>query len=94
MFGFVAALVIAFTASWELTLVLMFVFPLLGTVAYLEVRAQRGRSEENKEQLEGSSYTTVESINDIHTVAGLSIEERFLASYVQQLRGPFRWAGP
>ena len=94
MFGFIAALLIAFTASWELTFVLMFIFPVLGTVAYLQVRAMRGRSQKNKEQLEGSGHTTVESIDNIRTVAGLGVEDRFFASYVRQLQGPFRWAGP
>lgn len=90
MFGFIAAIVIAFTASWELTLVLVVIFPILGSAAYLQFRSLRGRSQKNKKKLEGSGRTTVESIENIRTVAGLGVEERFFSTYVEQLKGPFK----
>ena len=69
---------------------LVVVFPIIGAVAYLQFRSLRGRSEKNKKKLEGSGKTTVESIENIRTVAGLGVEERFFSTYVEQLRGPFK----
>ena len=90
MFGFVTAIIIALIASWELTLVLMFVFPVLGSVSYLQLKFIAGRSAKNKKKQESSGQTAVESIENIRTVAGLGVEDRFFDKYVQLLKGPFK----
>ena len=90
IFGLITAVVIALTASWELTLVVMFVFPVLGTVSFLQLRFIAGRSAKNKKRQEGSGQTAVESIENIRTVAGLGVEYRFFDKYVQLLKGPFK----
>ena len=88
--GFVSAVIIAFTASWELTLVLIFCFPVLGTVGFLQLRLQAGKAQKNKENMESSGQTAVESIENIRTVAGLGAEEKFYNRYHEQLKGPFK----
>ncbi len=90
IFGFIVAIVIAFTASWELSFVLITCFPVLGAVGFLQLRVQGGKVQKNKKAYEGSGETAVESIENIRTVAGLGVETRFYNQYYLQLRGPFR----
>ena len=88
--SFVAAMIIAFIASWELTLVLMFVFPVIVSVSFLQLRFIAGGSAKNKKRQEASGQTAVESIENIRTVAGLGVEDRFFDKYVQLLKEPFK----
>ena len=90
MFGLVTAMIIGLIASWELTLVLMFIFPVLGTVAFLQLKFIAGRSAKNKKRQEGSGQTAVESIENIRTVAGLGVEYRFFDKYMELLKAPFK----
>ena len=86
----IVAVVIGFSASWELTLVLIFCFPVLIAVGFLQLRVQAGKAHKNKKAYESSGETAVESIENIRTVAGLGVEERFYDRYYHQLRGPFK----
>ena len=90
IFSFITAVIIAFIASWELTFVLVFVFPVLASVTYLQLKFIAGRSAKNKKRQEASGQTAVESIENIRTVAGLGVEDRFYDEYVQLLKGPFK----
>lgn len=86
------AIVIAFEASWELTLVLIFCFPVMALTSYFQIRLLRGRAQKNKKKLEQSGQTAVESIDNMRTVAGLGVEEKFLDRYYSLLEGPFRYS--
>ena len=88
--GLIAAVGIAFSASWELTLVLMAAFPALAIAGYFQIRLLAGRSQKNKKRMEESGKTAVESIDNIRTVAGLGVEPRFYNRYYDLLRGPFK----
>ena len=90
IFGFIAAVIIAFTASPELSSVLLICFPILAMVGFLQMRLLRGKSEKNKKSLEVSGKTAVESIDNIRTVASLGVETRFYEMYTSQLKGPFQ----
>ena len=68
----------------------MFIFPVLGTVAFLQVKFIAGRSVKNKKRQEASGQTAVESIENIRTVAGLGVEDRFFDRYVRLLKAPFK----
>ena len=89
MSGFLAAVVIAFSASWELSLVLMFCFPVLASFGYLQIRFLVGRAAKNKKKLEESGKTAVESIDNVRTVVSLGIEEMFVTTYESLLQYPF-----
>lgn len=91
IFGLIAALIIAFVASWELSFLMVTAFPILGTVAFFQIRLLAGRAKKNKKRLEKSGQTAVESIDNIRTVAGLGVEERFLRKYYDLLTGPFKY---
>lgn len=90
VFGLVAAVLIAFTASWELSFVMISAFPIIGVVGFFQIRLSVGRAKKNKKRLERSGQTAVESIDNIRTVAGLGVEHRFLNRYEDLLSGPFK----
>ena len=45
----------------------------------------------NKKTLEESGQIVVESIDNIRTVAGLGLEDKFYNQYISQLDGPLRY---
>ena len=89
VFGFITAVVIAFTASWELSLVMIFCFPVLGAFGFLQFRLLAGRTAKNKKKLEESGKTAVESIDNVRTVVSLGVEETFITRYKNLLQYPF-----
>lgn len=90
IFGAIAATIIAFVASWELSFLMIMLFPLAGSLSFLKIRLLAGRAQKNKQRLEHSGQTAVESIDNIRTVAGLGVEEKFYHRYCSLLKGPFR----
>ena len=88
--AFITAVIIAFVASWELTLVVVFLFPVFATVAKLQRKSVTGRSVENKKRQEASGQTVVESITNIRTVAGLGVEDRFLNKFINLQEESFK----
>ena len=90
LFGFVATILICFTASWELTFIFILVFPILGSFTFLQVRLLAGRMQKNKAILEASGSTVVESVTNMRTVVGLGVEDRFYNKYKDLLQGPFK----
>ena len=89
--SFIAAIIVAFTGSWELTLLLIIVFPVLGVAGFLQIRLLSGRAAKNKKRLEEAGQVAVESIDNIRSVAGLGLENRFFSNYSQLLKGPFKY---
>ena len=87
--GFICAMVIAFTASWLLSIVLCFAFPLFTSVGFLQIKFQQGRSAKNKLLMEKSGNTSVEAIVQIRTVASLGLELKISERYNELLKAPF-----
>ena len=90
LFGFGAAVVIAFEASWLLAIVLFACFPVMGCIGYLQIVLQKGRILKSKELFAESGKTAVESIENIRTVVSLGIENKLHAQYADQIRPPFK----
>ena len=88
--GSICAMVIAFEASWLLSIVLFFCFPLLVFVGYLQIKLQQGRSAKNKLLMEESGKTSVEAIDQIRTVSSLGMELKFSERYNELLKTPFK----
>ena len=88
--GFVCAMVIAFEASWLLSVVLFFCFPMLACVGYLQIKLQQGRSAKNKHLMEGSGKIFVEATDQIRTVSSLGMELNFAERYDECLKPAFK----
>lgn len=83
-------MVIAFEASWLLSIVLFFCFPLLASVGYLQIKLQQGRSSKNKHLMEDSGKTSVEAIDQIRTVSSLGVELKFARHFEELLRPAYK----
>ena len=88
--GFVIAMVVAVEASWLLSIVLFFCFPLLVSVGYFQIKLQQGRSAKNKLLMEESGRTSVEAIDQIRTISSLGMELKVSKRYDELLKPPFQ----
>ena len=68
----------------------MLAFPMIAAVSFLQLRLIRGRTVKNKKLLEGSGRTAVESFENLRTVVGLGLGDKFCQIYRDQLAEPFR----
>ncbi|KAJ2572927.1 hypothetical protein GGH95_004084, partial [Coemansia sp. RSA 1836] len=75
------ALVIAFTNSWHLTLIVLCCWPLQGFAQFLQARSVWGSAFRTKRAYERSGQAAAESIRNIRTVATLRREETFIKSF-------------
>ena len=89
--AFIAGLVIALLASWELTVLVLVIFPAIVFIYIVQQKELEGRVHKNKQKLEESGEIVVESILNIHTVAALGVEDYFFQKYCQQLKALFRY---
>ena len=88
VFGLVAALAVGFSASWELTLVLAFCFPVIFIVGFSQISLMAGNAAKNKKGIEAAGQIAVESMDNIRTVVALAIEPQFCDSYKEELKIP------
>ncbi|CAL8368689.1 unnamed protein product [Arctogadus glacialis] len=87
-----ASFIIAFYFSWKLTLVVMCFLPLIGLSGLFQAKMLTGFATEDKKAMEAAGQVSGEALSHIRTIAGLSQESSFVASYEQQLEAPYHSA--
>ncbi|CAL8268700.1 unnamed protein product [Lota lota] len=87
-----ASFIIAFYFSWKLTLVVMCFLPLIGLSGVFQAKMLTGFANDDKKAMEAAGQVSSEALSNIRTIAGLSQEGAFVASYEQQLEAPYRSA--
>ncbi|WCJ22613.1 ABC transporter B family member 11 [Euphorbia peplus] len=75
----IAGLVIAFTASWELALIILVLLPLIGINGYLEIKFLQGFSKDAKKMYEEASQVANDAVGSIRTVASFVQKTSFYA---------------
>ena len=93
-FSLLLSLAIAFAYSWSLTLIIIGFVPIVMFAGALQVRAVTGFTKRNKKDLEEAGKISVESIENIRTVAGLNREDTFYELYSTQVDRIHRRALP
>ena len=88
-FGLIVSIIVAFEASWLLSIVFFTSFPLISLGTFIQYRSIRGRSIKNKELLAESGKISTEAIDNIRTVASLGVEDKFYNNYSELLKPPF-----
>lgn len=88
--GALLALGIALYFSWLMTIVILVVVPLVMVAGALQLKALTSHATSNKKQLEDAGKLAVDSIENIRTVASLTIEENFYQQYRAEVRRPYR----
>jgi ABC-type multidrug transport system fused ATPase/permease subunit len=84
------AIVISFTASWRLALVLLAVFPLLIAGAMFEFRSVAQVSKGGAKALEDATALVSEAVTAVRTVSAYGLQPPIAAAYSRALREPLR----
>ena len=90
LLGVAVAVIVAFEASWQLSLVVVSLMPFVAVAGYFQVHLQRGRAAKNKERFEATGQISTESIENIRTVQAFGLEERRIDTYYTHLRSPVK----
>ncbi|CAK7348529.1 unnamed protein product [Dovyalis caffra] len=86
----IAGLVIAFTASWELALVILVLLPLIGLNGFIQIKFMKGFSADAKKMYEEASQVANDAVSSIRTVASFCAEEKVMQLYRRKCEGPMR----
>ena len=90
--GLIVALALAFAASWQLTLVVLAIGPIIGAVGLTLNWAVNGSTSLVKESLEALSASAYEASANIRTVTALGMEHHVLEQVDRAVRTPLSLA--
>ncbi|KAL8055536.1 hypothetical protein ABFX02_04G062700 [Erythranthe guttata] len=86
----VVGLIIGFEASWELSLIVMAMLPLIGLNGYLHMKFISGFSADTKKLFEEATQVASEAIGSMRTVASFCAEEKVMKLHRQKCEGPLK----
>ncbi|CAH1238854.1 ABCB1 [Branchiostoma lanceolatum] len=90
IFNLGVAVILAFIYGWQLTLLCLAFVPFMIFAGFLQMRMLAGYSSEEKKAVEDAGKTAVEAVENIRTVASLSMERKFCDLYADKLKGPYQ----
>ena len=90
MVGALLALGIALYYSWLMTIVIILVVPFVMIAGALELKALTSNTSATKKKLEVAGKIAVDSVENIRTVASLTVEHNFYEQYKNEVRRPYR----
>ncbi|KAK7259124.1 hypothetical protein RIF29_24722 [Crotalaria pallida] len=85
-----AGLIIAFTASWQLALIILVLIPLIGMNGYMQVKFTSGFSADAKMMYEEASQVANDAVGSIRTIASFCAEEKVMELYRKKCEGPMK----
>ncbi|KAF9345802.1 Multidrug resistance protein 1 [Mortierella sp. AD094] len=85
-------LAFSFSATWQMTLIILAAVPIIGVGQFLEITALNGFGEKTRKAYEQSGQVAVEAIANIKTVASLAKEDALEQRYSDITREPHRYA--
>ncbi|CAN0888669.1 ABC transporter B family member 11 [Linum grandiflorum] len=85
-----AALIIAFTASWQLAFVILALLPLTLINGFAQVKFMKGFSADAKAMYEEASQVANDAVGSIRTVASFCAEEKVMELYRKKCEGPMK----
>ncbi|KAK8693709.1 hypothetical protein V6N13_071280 [Hibiscus sabdariffa] len=86
----IAGLVIAFIASWQLALIVLALFPLIGIDGYVQVKFMKGFSADAKMMYEEASQVANDAVGGIRTIASFCAEEKVMRLYKRKCQHPMK----
>ncbi|WCJ22615.1 ABC transporter B family member 11 [Euphorbia peplus] len=85
-----AGLIIAFTACWELSFIILVLIPLIGLNGYVQMKFMAGFSNDAKLMYEEASQVANDAVGSIRTVASFCAEEKVMELYKKKCEGPMQ----
>ncbi|CAJ1977942.1 unnamed protein product, partial [Sphenostylis stenocarpa] len=85
-----AGLIIAFTASWRMTLIILVLVPLYGMNVYVQTKSMKGFSPDVKIMYEEASQVANDAVRSIRTVASFCAEDKVMELYKNKCEGPIK----
>ncbi|XP_050205105.1 ABC transporter B family member 11-like [Mercurialis annua] len=86
----VIAMVIAFTASWQLSFIILAMIPLICVNNILQIKLLKGFSADANKVYEEASHVANDAVRSIRTVASFCAEEKVMQLYGKKCEGPKR----
>ncbi|KAI3450002.1 hypothetical protein Pfo_006667 [Paulownia fortunei] len=86
----IAGLIIGFGASWELSLIVLVMLPLIGLNGYLHMKFISGFSADTKKLYEDATQVASDAVGSIRTVASFCAEEKVMELHQEKCEGPVR----
>ncbi|CAH8273487.1 unnamed protein product [Arabidopsis lyrata] len=86
----VSGLIIAFTASWELAVIVVVIIPLIGINGYVQIKFMKGFSADAKRKYEEASQVANDAVGSIRTVASFCAEEKVMEIYNKRCEDTFK----
>ena len=84
----VTGLIVAFTGSWQVALVVLGAVPLAGLGGAMHFRLLMGFNQRTRAAYEESGRIASEAVGNVRTVNALGLHAYFMAAYAASLRGP------
>ena len=88
--GAILALGIAFGYSWIITLVVLCTLPFMLVAGTLANKAVLSNAQSRKKDYEVAGKLAVDSVENVRTVASLTIEDNFFEKYKVEVKKPYR----
>ncbi|KAF6172237.1 hypothetical protein GIB67_024859 [Kingdonia uniflora] len=86
----IAELVIAFTASWQLALIILILLPLVGVNGWAQMKFMKGFSADAQIMYEEESQVASDAVGSIRTIASFCAEEKVMELYRKKCEGPMK----
>ncbi|KAJ7544472.1 hypothetical protein O6H91_09G080400 [Diphasiastrum complanatum] len=86
----VAGLIIAFSATWQLALLILAIVPLLGLQGFMQMKAMKGFSADAKVAYEEASHVASDAVGSIRTVASFCAEKKVIALYEEKCKSSLK----
>ncbi|KAJ7570216.1 hypothetical protein O6H91_01G110400 [Diphasiastrum complanatum] len=81
-----AGILIAFTATWQLALLILAIVPLFGLQRFMQMRSMKDFTADIKVTYEEASHVASDAVSSIRTVASFCAEEKVLALYEEKCK--------
>ncbi|KAJ8748638.1 hypothetical protein K2173_008083 [Erythroxylum novogranatense] len=86
----VSALIFAFVASWQLSIIILALLPLVGVSGYVQLKFLKGFSGNAKMMYEEASQVASDAVASIRTVASFCAEEKVIKLYKRKSEEPMK----
>nr|XP_043636259.1 ABC transporter B family member 21-like isoform X2 [Erigeron canadensis] len=86
----ITGLIIAFTACWQLALIILGLIPLISANGYVQMQFLKGFSADAKKMYEEASQVANDAVGSIRTVASFCAEDKVMELYRSKCEGPKR----